>query len=554
MKERYRVFAIALVVAVLLAGFGLAAPPARAATQNGLVKVTGAEWYSANSTLQGVPGTSGVPLLVSFVMLTNGSAGQVMNISANLTSPFSYTVVPGQYPVTNYTFAPIVQGAEYTIVQLVNISSAAATGYYTESLSYSITGPSGPAVQGSATFTLPLLGSVSLVAAGSSFGSPSSPIPGTPGMKYVPLTVDIENTGNSAAANITASYQPSGYLYGAQQTTYVSAVAPYGFVQLTFLVSIAGSTPEGFVEQNLTLSYNGANHAVPFYAPVTGYASLSLVNFFTNPPVIYQNEKFVTLEVFAVNSGNSYAGNVTVSAASGSFSVLTSPYALPAFPPGAQLNFTFVLNALNSTGPAPVTLTIGPGTYTLPLYIKPEGSVAISSAIPTFNPGSSSQLMTFNLENTGNTTLYDLNIHLLSASIISIHIPTSNPFAALTADNVTFAQLDPGQSLVVTFLVDTSSSAAVGTYPAQLLVTWLHNDSSNLFFRTYSFSEVVKKSSVQQFTDAFTLDPLNTAVLVVIVLAAVIAATVAVRRSRRRKREGEGAGEQEVVRMRNRKE
>ncbi len=535
-----RGLAFAVALAILLAGLNAATSNASASTENNLLKVTSVSWYSPGSAEQGVPGTGYVPLIVSFAVLFNGSAGAFMNVTLSLTSQFSYSNVTGGSAQSVLQIAPVTAGSAYTIAQMVNISASAANGLYAEQLSYTVEGGSGPAITGNSTFTLPLLGSVDIVAAGSAFGSATNPVPGTPGMNYVPLSVMVENTGNSPVANVSAQYMPSGYLSGASQTTYLSALPSFGFATLTFLVSIGSSAPLGFLQQELVLHYNDANHTIQFEVSITGYANISVISYFTNPPAIYQDEKYIQLTVYTANSGNSFSGSMDVSATSSHFEVVTAPYSLPAYPSGAQLNFTFLLNALNYTGPAPVTVTVGSSAYTIPLYLKQEGSIGISSSIPVFNPGNSNQLELFTIANEGNTTLWDVNIHLLSPGIISIHIPSSNPFAALTADNVTFAELTPGQTVTVTFAVDTASAAPVGAYQAQLLVTWVHNDSSSQFYKTYNFNEVVQKSSVQQFTDTFALNPINTIILVIIIVVVAALAAVGLRRSRSRRKKGKG--------------
>ena len=528
-----RGFAAVLVLTLLFAGLGLATTNANAAaSENNLLKVTGVSWYAPASTQQGVPGTDYVPLIVSFVVLFNATAGSVMNVSVNLTSQFSYSGIAGGNAQTVLSIAPVVEGTSYTVVQAVNISAAAADGLYTEELSYTVSSGAGSAIAGVSQFTLPLLGTVNIVAAGSTFGTTSNPLPGTPGMNYVPLSVAIENTGNSPVANLSATYTPAGYLTGSSQTTHISALPSYGFATLTFLASISSTAPLGFLQQNISVYFNGANHIVSFNAPITGYSKISVISYFTDPPVIYQQEKYIRLTVFTANSGNSFSGSMKISAASAHFDIVTAPYSLPAYPAGSQLNFTFLLNALNYSGPAPVTVTVGNSSYAIPLYLRPGGTLSISSSIPVFNPGSTSQLEIFTITNAGNNTLWDLNMHLLSPGIISIHIPTSNPFAALTADNVTVAELTPGQSATVTFSVDTSSNAPVGTYPAQLLISWVHNDSSTQTYKAYTFSEVVQKSSVQQFTDSFALNPLNTAILIVVIVIVAALAFVGIRRSR----------------------
>lgn len=536
--------AIVSIVSVILFAtvlVGLAGHAEAAPAPTGTVGVTGVSWFTPNSTQLAVPGMNEVPLFLTFentVALTNLTVQ--MNLTAHGTGAFSYSYVIGTGKTVNevYDIPFLPAGSTTTIEQTVNISSSASNGIYSENLTYSY-GNASVTYYGNISFNVPLAGSVNIVSPSAFFGTQSSMMAGTPGMTNVPITVMLENTGNSAATNVSVSYTPTGSLSGSTQGTIISAIPAYGAIPVTFLVSVADNASISQVyEQNLDVSYYGGAHTVQFNLPITGSSNISIINYYTNPPVVYQDEKFISLTIVTENTGSSFAKNVGVSVSSSRFDVLSNPYSLSYYPSGAVENFTFLMNAKNYTGSAGLQVTLGKNTQTLPIYLHSYGNFKISPSVPDFHSGVNKQLMSFNITNTGNQTLYYFTVHLLSPSVISLHIPSSNPLAALTETNVTFAQIKPGQTVTATFIVDTSSSAAFATYPAQLAMSWRLNNSVNPFYQTYNFNEKVAPTGIQNLQGMITFTPLNIAVLVLII-ALVIGLAALAGRGRKLKKEAE---------------
>ncbi len=383
--------------------------------------------------------------------------------------------------------------------------------------------------------------------------APDSQVQVSPNSSYVPLFVTIDDTylGSANYQNFSIDLGNSGYF----TYSYVNGPdVPYAdFQNITFaaspnatshtitleqLVNISSETPRGIYEMyvNVTTNLSSGFMHIPFQVAVLATPQISMVNYFTNPPVIYQDEKYITLTMVFANTGAGPYENFNVSVTSQDFTTLTATYHIPYFAPGTTENITFLLDAHNVTGNAILTINYGKYSRELSLYIHGHDTLSVSSTLGTLQPGATKVVEEFNITNEGNITMYDITIHLLSPSVISIHVSSSNPLSALTADNVTIGELLPGQQATITFLVDVSSSAAVQSYPAQLVIQWYANNSQDQFLQVYNFAEKVTPTPVQQIQDSFKFTPLNIVVLVVIV-ALVVSLVIVASRGRRLSRE-----------------
>ena len=375
--------------------------------------------------------------------------------------------------------------------------------------------------------------------------APNSSAQVSPNSSYVPLFVTVEDTYFTANwQNFSISLGSSGYFNYSYVHGPDSAFVDYENV--TFPAPTSGYTTEKIVlEQLVNISSGAANGiyqmsvydvnnvsspiSAPFQIGVLATPRVSLVNYFMDPPVVYQDEKYISLDLVFANTGAGAYQNFNVSLQSTGFSVLTSEYHIPYFASGSTENLTFLMNALNVTGPQAITVSYGHMTYVINAYIHSYGTLGITSTLAPMQPGNTKVLEEFNLTNTANVTMYDLEIHLVSPSVISIHVSSSNPLSALTADNVTVGKLTPGQEITVTFLVDVSSSAKLESYPAQLVVTWYTNNSPQPTLQVYNFKEKVTPTVTQQLRNSLTFTPLNIAILVVIVVLVVALAVVGAR-------------------------
>lgn len=623
---------IFLGIAVLLMSsmpmsFGASAP----------IAVTSMNWYSTNSTELAAPGYSYIPLVATFVA---ESALVDLNVSFNFTakgSYFSYSYVHGpNKDVRDYFTFPMTQtGDRYTIYQLTNISASAPSGIYQMTIDYSYISGNGT-ISGNVTGQVALLGTTNIIPLQAYFGLPGNPVSATSYESNMPVTVYLENNGNSAATNVTVTYEPqspmSGTLQqlvipafpaytsipvtftvntgpanlvtiqdfnvtvfgvthneqfsvklasfpyvvgaaaafstgtiiagqgmkniplqfyleedssvpvanvsvsytptsplsGATQKTIVSAIPAFESAPVTFLVSVIGN--ETTFYQNLTLNYNGSSHNLEFKVIVPGYSNISLVNYYTTPPYIYQGEQFVLLKVALINGGNSISPPVNVSVTSTAFGVSTNPYHFPGMNSGQLLNLTFLLNASMATGPANIYLHINGKTLTLTETILNKGSVEITSSSISVNSGTNGNLFVFTAKNNGNETLMDLNFHILTPDVFYIDVPSSNPLGSLTANNITFAQLKPGQAITVTFVMDVESAATPGNYPSQLVVTYMLNNSSSQFLVTHNFNVSVTETTIQHLSSTTGLTYI---VIVVVVLIVVVFSILILRRRKK---------------------
>ncbi len=629
---------ILLIIAIMAAIMALmvSSVPFAGASQEPIM-VEKSYWYSSNSTSLVAPGYSYVPLFVEFVTEVPSEITDV-NVSLNFTSGiFSYSYIHGpNRDVRDYYNIPVMEpGQTATIAQLVNISSSYPSGMYQTQISYSFY-ESGTLINGTSNFTVPVMGSVSIITQKAFFGTESSPLEATSHMNNIPMTVYLENNGNSPATNVTVTYIPqnplsgqeqnftisvfpsfysipltfivntgnstlnieqfitveyfnithkeyfslslSGFPYivpagsyfpvnsvvpsqgmnnipitfyleedsslpvtnvsvqytphypfsGSPQQTILSAIPSFGIEPVTFMVNIVGSSNVTY--QNLTVNYNGTLHQLSYKVIIPGYYNYTLVNYFTNPPYIFQGEKFIELNVAVINGGNAVSTPVSICLTSDEFNVSTLPYNLPGLPPGKVFNFTFLINAPSVTGKIPLYLHLNNITFKLYENVYNKGNLSIISNVPSVSPGTNKNLFKFTLTNTGNVALMDVNIHILTPDVFYIDVPSSNPLGSLTANNITFSQLNPGQSIVITFLIDVRSTTSPGSYPSQIFLSYRLNNSVVPFYYTYNFNVNVQNTAIQKITSGSGL------AVIIVILAVIIIVVFMVAIIRRRKK------------------
>jgi len=382
---------------------------------------------------------------------------------------------------------------------------------------------------------------------------PNSTAQVSPDSSYVPIFVTVEDTYFTANwQNLSINLGNSGYfsysyVHGPNSTVVdyqnISFPAPTSGIStrtivLEQLVNVSTDAANGIYQMSISdvSNVSSTTTTVPFQIGVLATPSVTMVNYFFNPPMVYQNEKYISVDVLLANTGAGPYKDFNVSLQSTAFSIITPEYHIPYFSSGSTQNLTFLVNALNVTGPETINVLYGHETAVINVYVHSYGTLGITSSIASMQPGSTKDLEEFNLTNEGNVTMYDLEIHLLSPSVISIHVSSSNPLSALTADNVTIGKLNPGQEITVTFLVDVSSSAKLETYPAQLAITWYTNSSPQQNLQVYNFNEKVTPTVTQELQSSFTFTPLNIVALAAIVVLVVALVVVAVRGRKIKKR------------------
>jgi len=499
-------------------------------------EVVAVNWYAPNSTEIVAPGMDYIPLVISFVSpLTLLDASAYVNLTKFNDGILGYVNTHGyQSGPMVYNFTEIPAGKQITIMQLVNISPSATVGGYREDLY--VQGINNTAEDYfNVSFTAYILGTTQIQVAATYFGTASKPIAPSPGMQNIPMTLVLENVGNVLDQNVSVRYDPSYPLYGSPQYYNLSAIPPDETVPITFSVSISNTASNGFYSQNVTVNVYGRTYSVSFRSGILGYDNITLVNTELNPPVIYTDQKFIVFKPFIEVSGNSVLRYLNVSISSSDFSDLTNEYHLSYITPGIY-NFTFLLNSLSYYGQQIIYVNVNGNAYPVDVYVHHSISASVSFHQSTMQAGVDKSVIYFNLTNDGNLTMYDIRAYLDLPGIITIHIPSSNPLGALTADNITIPSLSPGQSYQLIFLVDTSSAASPGTYPIELFLGWHYNNTPYEFTKTYNANLTVSPTVEQKISQAFTFDPLNIAVLVVIVAVIVGISVYATRRRKRTKK------------------
>jgi hypothetical protein len=373
--------------------------------------------------------------------------------------------------------------------------------------------------------------------------STNLPAPGSNGVPlYVTFVSYTTISDANVSINLTAYKSPLSYSYisgpDKKVRTYniipeIQAGNSYTIMQL---VNVSKNSENSFYDENLSYHNSTINGNTSFTIPV-GKPDIGIISYATDPPVIYQNEKFIKLEVFTENTGTSAMRDLFVNTTSPDYNVITPyNYSIGYYPAGKLVNFTFYIDAKNVTGNAPLYLHMNGDTYTLNTYIHGNGKNALTVGVEKKDliSNTKKQLLVFYINNTGTQTYRDVEIHMLAPGVISIHVSSSNPLSALTANNVTFAQIKPGQSIKVTYLVDTSPGSA-GTYHVQLLVQYHYNNTAETFNKVYTYNQKIVPTVEKQISNNIT-DPLYAAMIGVVIIILISIAAVAVHTRRKAKK------------------
>jgi hypothetical protein len=382
------------------------------------------------------------------------------------------------------------------------------------------------------------------------------PAPGSHGIPlYVTFVPSATITDANISINLTAYKSPLSYTYiggpDKKVRTYnempeIQAGKSYTIMQM---VNVSKHSSSSFYDENLTYGNATISGNTAFIIPV-GKPQPGLISYTTNPPEIYQNEKFIKFTLYTENTGTSGMKNVNINVTSRYYKIVTPiNYSLAYYSQGKLLNFTFYMDARNLTGNAPLYLHMGNSTYNITTYIHGNGKNSLSVEVQkeALISDTTKQLMVFYLNNTGNTTYRDIEIHMFSPGIISIHISSSNPLSALTADNITFARIKPGQSITVTYVIDTSNVVS-GTYPVQLLVQYHFNNTSETFNKVYTYNQKIVPTTTQQMADTLK-EPLyaGMAALIAIISGSILAVSIHSKRKGRKLKESNGTKNHENI-------
>jgi len=276
MNEKIAGFVLMGLIIISSLGFVYSQSPAS-------IVVDRSGWFSLENPQLVEPGMNNVPLVVNFVVETPSTIYN-LNVSVNATynQYFNYSYIHGpNRDVRNYYNIPEANpGENFSIIQLLNISPQTPTGYYQMYLDYSYE-TSTSSYNGTVPFIVPVLGYAEPVIANAFFGTKNNSIYATSFMNNVPITVIIENMGNSPAFNLSVNFTPSYPLSGFNQLVPISGIPQYSAIPVTFLVNIGNATEK--IKQNLSITYNnGIKRNLTFSLFLAGYPSIKISQSYIN--------------------------------------------------------------------------------------------------------------------------------------------------------------------------------------------------------------------------------------------------------------------------------
>jgi len=344
--------AIFLAILVLVSAFGYSLSSAEVTP----IVVSGAYWFSENSTMQAVPGMNNVPLFLT--VENNGPT--IYNFTAYivLKNPFSYgSIINGseQMQKTVINAPELPSGYKIQIMQLVNISPEARNGIYIENLfAYGKYSTSYPIENLSTTFLLPLKGNVNIFVVSSYIGQNGQLLNPIPGENPVPLTLVLGNSGNEPVTNVTFTYMPSYPFYGNAQKAILTAIPEYGYVPVTFMVNFSNNVRSGYYLQKIQYTYYNDSGSTTFNFTWSENYSISILGAYIGYSGNVINGiggmKNIPVSIEIANTGTEYVSNVTfIYSPEYPFYGLVQKKQIPLIAPFQPELLTFVVSIANGT-------------------------------------------------------------------------------------------------------------------------------------------------------------------------------------------------------------
>ncbi|TRN02453.1 hypothetical protein DJ527_03995 [Sulfolobus sp. F1] len=481
-------------------------------------------WGSLSNPEVVAPGENNVPLTL---VVKNLGENLLSNVTLMLQSHY-----PIQFLQNNATVGFVPAGSYNYATVIANVYSNATPGVYYIPITVQIYNGYKETVMA----TVQILGYITIQAQ-SLWGSISSPITVSPGESQVPLTVVLRNTGDVNILNATLTFQPIEYPLIFHQTTAQVGIIPAGEENYgTVTVSVFPNATPGVYYIPATLNY--FNHITTISVPVVIYSPNISVNVVTIPPQVFPSYYDVRLLVILTNYGSGIAENTNVSIQS-PFQVVSSPIVhLGALPAGIPINTTFLINIPNDTSPKTYIINFsisydgGKIEYQYALNIYPKANIIVANVYyPTLNPGYSKVPITVTLKNTGNATAKNVIVRLGTSDVIYPHVSSSNPLQALTASEVFIGDINPGQEVNVTFVVDISGGASPGTYPLAIALVW--NQTGSLF--PFEQADTFYVTISAPFYEHLFSSPVGYALIAIIIIVIIVVAIVFLRARNKRK-------------------
>ncbi|AHC51474.1 hypothetical protein SUSAZ_05630 [Sulfolobus acidocaldarius SUSAZ] len=475
-----------------------------------------AVWGTPSNPQLAAPGSSLLPLTI-----------YVENLGENLLSNVTLTLkshYPIQFLQNNATIGFVPAGQYNYATVIADIYPNASSGVYYIPVTVNMYNGYKETVM----LPVEILGYVSIQAQ-SLWGSVNSPITVSPGETQVPLTILLKNTGDVNVLNATLTFSSNEYPLKFSQTNAQVGIIPAGQENYaTVTVSVYPNATPGVYYIPATLNYY--NYKTEITVPVDIYSPNVSINVVTLPPQVFPGYYDVRLLTILTNYGNGIAENASISMSS-PFQVISSPeIKIGALPIGSPVNVTFLINIPNSTIPKTYTVNFtvtfdgGKANYQYALNVYPKANIIITNVkYSTINPGDSNVPITITLKNAGNATAKNVIARLGTSDVIYPHVSSSNPLQALTASEVFVGDINPQQTVNVTFVVDISGGASPGVYPLAIAATWNQTGAIFPFEQSDTFYVTISQPFISQLFSSPLIYVIIAIIIIVIIIVVVLA-------------------------------
>ncbi|MEM3319588.1 MAG: S-layer protein [Metallosphaera sp.] len=472
-----------------------------------------AVWGSPSSPQLVAPGDNNVPITL---IVNNQGNVQLSNASIILTSTYPIKFMqnylnigylpPGQ-PIEVTTYASVYPNATTGVYQV-----PAEIQYFSSRESIS-------------TFiTIPVVGYESFFIS-SVWGSTSTPLTAAPGQENLPLTFIVRNLGDVNALNVSLYFNQYEFPVQFSQNSLMLGIIPSGEInEGSVTVNVYQNATPGTYYIPIVIHYSDVN--LTQYVPITIYPPKITISVFTDPPQVFPGFYDVRVGVLLTNYGTATAQNSYITIQSPFPVVSQSNVTVGAIPPGTPLNISYLINVPDSVNPGQYDLKFNVfydgGTYTksYTLTVYPKANLTIVNVIySSLQPGDTKVPITLEIKNIGNVTAKNVKAILGTSDVIYPHVSSSNPLQALTASESSLGDIGPGQIINVTYVIDVSGGASVGSYPLTLTLLWNQTGSFVPFVQNDHFIVNV----TPPLTSVLLQNPLFYIAIIIIIVIIVVA-------------------------------
>ncbi len=505
------------------------------------IQVLGAYLGYKNYQIVG-PGMKNIPLTI-IVMNSGTSILENVTIQLKLSYPIYATKNGKIVKYLNITLPALPPGKPITLTYLVNLYNNVTGGCYSEKLfvKYGI----GVTWTLNTSFRL-CIPEVKFSAVTAYWGFPGKVFSVGPGYSKIPLTVMFIPT--SAIDNLTVCIRLEKPLKGSGLLCKNIGVVTAGReIPVTFIVSTLQNISGGKYPIQVIFMYDHVREVhtvkIVIYSP-----KIRVAYAIPMPPIATPGMNGIRLNVSIVNVGSVIAKNVTIRLVlPREFSTYTpnmTSITLPAVPPGKPIPIQFMFNVPDNVTPRTYILKINVHYcdvdedyyVTFKVIPKPEFKVVKIEEIG-FYPGSSRAILRIYLKYVRGPTLENVKAILSIPKVLTFHVPQNNPLAAMTANQIYVGEVRPGDTIVLTYLLEIDSSTPVGIYHATLML--LYSPKPFIIYGLNSIPTLVKSITLNikigETMTTIMYKHLPEIICVIFAIIAIIA--IAIARARRRRRQ-----------------